>query len=57
MTRAVLSLGANLGDRAGAIRTALTALTEEGLVARKSLNALACGLKESDEGIAHLQSH
>ena len=37
MTRAVLSLGANLGDRAGAIRTALTALTEEGLVARSTL--------------------
>jgi 2-amino-4-hydroxy-6-hydroxymethyldihydropteridine diphosphokinase len=37
VTRAVLSLGANLGDRAGAIRTALTALTGEGLVARSTL--------------------
>jgi 2-amino-4-hydroxy-6-hydroxymethyldihydropteridine diphosphokinase len=37
MTRAVLSLGANLGDRAGAIRTAITALTDDGLVARSTL--------------------
>ena len=37
MTRAVLSLGANLGDRAGALRTALTALTADGLVARSTL--------------------
>ena len=37
MTRAVLSLGANLGDRAGALRTALTALKDEGLVARSTL--------------------
>jgi 2-amino-4-hydroxy-6-hydroxymethyldihydropteridine diphosphokinase len=37
VTRAVLSLGANLGDRAGAIRTALTALTGEGLMARSTL--------------------
>ena len=37
MTRAVLSLGANLGDRAGAIRGALTALTDDGLVARSTL--------------------
>ena len=37
MTRAVLSLGANLGDRAGTIRTALTALKDEGLVARSRL--------------------
>jgi len=37
MTRAVLSLGANLGDRAGALRTALTALQDDGLVARSTL--------------------
>jgi 2-amino-4-hydroxy-6-hydroxymethyldihydropteridine diphosphokinase len=37
MTRAVLSLGANLGDRAGAIRRALTTLKDEGLVARSTL--------------------
>jgi 2-amino-4-hydroxy-6-hydroxymethyldihydropteridine diphosphokinase len=37
MTRAVLSLGANLGDRAGAIRTALTRLKDDGLVARSTL--------------------
>jgi 2-amino-4-hydroxy-6-hydroxymethyldihydropteridine diphosphokinase len=37
MTRAVLSLGANLGDRAGAIRNALTALKADGLVARSTL--------------------
>jgi len=37
MTRAVLSLGANLGDRAGAIRAALTALKDDGLVARSTL--------------------
>ncbi|HLM04038.1 MAG TPA: 2-amino-4-hydroxy-6-hydroxymethyldihydropteridine diphosphokinase [Blastococcus sp.] len=37
MTRAVLSLGANLGDRAGAIRNALTALKDDGLVARSTL--------------------
>jgi 2-amino-4-hydroxy-6-hydroxymethyldihydropteridine diphosphokinase len=37
MTRAVLSLGANLGDRAGAIREALTALRADGLVARSTL--------------------
>jgi 2-amino-4-hydroxy-6-hydroxymethyldihydropteridine diphosphokinase len=37
MTRAVLSLGANLGDRAGAIRTALTTLKDDGLVARSTL--------------------
>ena len=38
MTRAVLSLGANLGDRAGALRGALTALKDEGvLVARSTL--------------------
>jgi 2-amino-4-hydroxy-6-hydroxymethyldihydropteridine diphosphokinase len=37
VTRAVLSLGANLGDRAGAIRAALTALTGDGLVARSTL--------------------
>lgn len=37
MTRAVLSLGANLGDRAGTLRTALTALADDGLVARSTL--------------------
>ena len=37
MTRAVLSLGANLGDRAGALRAALTALADDGLVARSTL--------------------
>jgi 2-amino-4-hydroxy-6-hydroxymethyldihydropteridine diphosphokinase len=37
MTRAVLSLGANLGDRSGTLRAALTALTAEGLVARSVL--------------------
>jgi 2-amino-4-hydroxy-6-hydroxymethyldihydropteridine diphosphokinase len=37
MSRAVLSLGANLGDRAGALRAALTALTVDGLVARSTL--------------------
>jgi 2-amino-4-hydroxy-6-hydroxymethyldihydropteridine diphosphokinase len=37
VTRAVLSLGANLGDRAGALRTALAALKDEGLVARSTL--------------------
>jgi 2-amino-4-hydroxy-6-hydroxymethyldihydropteridine diphosphokinase len=37
MTSAVLSLGANVGDRAAALRTALTALKDEGLVARSTL--------------------
>jgi 2-amino-4-hydroxy-6-hydroxymethyldihydropteridine diphosphokinase len=37
VTRAVLSLGANLGDRAGALRTALTALKDDGLIARSTL--------------------
>ena len=38
MSRAVLSLGANLGDRAGALRAALTALMDDGvLVARSTL--------------------
>ena len=37
MTRAVHSLGANLGDRAGELRAALTALGDEGLVARSVL--------------------
>jgi len=37
VTRAVLSLGANLGDRAGAIRAAITALKDDGLVARSTL--------------------
>ena len=37
MTRAVLSLGANLGDRAGALRAALTALKDDGLIGRSTL--------------------
>ena len=37
MTRAVLSLGANLGDRAGTLRAAFTALANDGLVARSVL--------------------
>jgi 2-amino-4-hydroxy-6-hydroxymethyldihydropteridine diphosphokinase len=37
MTRAVLSLGANLGDRAATLRAALTALQDDGLVARSTL--------------------
>lgn len=37
MTRAVLSLGANLGDRAAALRAALAALKDDGLVARSTL--------------------
>ena len=37
MTRAVLSLGANLGDRAAVLRGALTALADDGLVARSTL--------------------
>ena len=37
MTRAVLSLGANLGDRAGTIRAAITALKDDGLIARSTL--------------------
>ena len=37
MTRAVLSLGANLGDRAGTLRAAMTSLAAEGLVARSTL--------------------
>ena len=37
MTRAVLSLGANLGDRAGALRAALTALEDDGPVAGSPL--------------------
>ena len=37
MSRAVLSLGANLGDRAATLRTAMTALKDEGLVARSVL--------------------
>jgi 2-amino-4-hydroxy-6-hydroxymethyldihydropteridine diphosphokinase len=32
-----LSLGANLGDRAGAIREAITALKDDGLIARSTL--------------------
>ena len=37
MTRAVLSLGGNLGNRAGNVRGALVALKEHGLVARSML--------------------
>jgi len=37
VSRAVLSLGANLGDRAGAIRAAIAALKDDGLVARSTL--------------------
>jgi 2-amino-4-hydroxy-6-hydroxymethyldihydropteridine diphosphokinase len=37
VTRAVLSLGANLGDRAGTIRAAITALKDDGLIARSTL--------------------
>jgi 2-amino-4-hydroxy-6-hydroxymethyldihydropteridine diphosphokinase len=38
MSRAVLSLGANLGDRAAALRRAITALADDGvLVARSTL--------------------
>jgi 2-amino-4-hydroxy-6-hydroxymethyldihydropteridine diphosphokinase len=37
VTRAVLSLGGNLGDRAGTLRTALVALKEHGLIARSML--------------------
>ena len=37
MSRAVLSLGANLGDRAGTLRAALTTLTAAGLTARSTL--------------------
>jgi 2-amino-4-hydroxy-6-hydroxymethyldihydropteridine diphosphokinase len=37
MSRAVLSLGGNLGDRAGTLRRAIQALTGEGLVARSML--------------------
>jgi 2-amino-4-hydroxy-6-hydroxymethyldihydropteridine diphosphokinase len=37
MSRAVLSLGGNLGDRVGNVRRALVALREHGLVARSVL--------------------
>ena len=37
MTRVVLSLGANLGDRAATLRTALDALAADGAVARSGL--------------------
>jgi 2-amino-4-hydroxy-6-hydroxymethyldihydropteridine diphosphokinase len=37
MSRAVLSLGGNLGDRTGTLRTALVALKEHGLIARSML--------------------
>jgi 2-amino-4-hydroxy-6-hydroxymethyldihydropteridine diphosphokinase len=37
VTRAVLSLGANLGDRAATLRDAITALKDDGLVARSVL--------------------
>jgi 2-amino-4-hydroxy-6-hydroxymethyldihydropteridine diphosphokinase len=36
MTRAVLSLGANLGDRAAALRAAVTALTADGVLVGRS---------------------
>jgi 2-amino-4-hydroxy-6-hydroxymethyldihydropteridine diphosphokinase len=37
VTRAVLSLGGNLGDRAGTLRAALVTLKHHGLVARSTL--------------------
>jgi 2-amino-4-hydroxy-6-hydroxymethyldihydropteridine diphosphokinase len=37
MTRAVLSLGSNLGDRAGTLRSAIAGLKADGLVARSTL--------------------
>ena len=37
MSRAVLSLGGNLGDRAATLRSALAALTQHGLDARSTL--------------------
>ena len=37
MSRAVLSLGGNLGNRAGTLRTALGTLKDHGLVARSTL--------------------
>jgi 2-amino-4-hydroxy-6-hydroxymethyldihydropteridine diphosphokinase len=37
MSRAVLSLGANLGDRAATLRDAIAALKDDGLVARSTL--------------------
>ena len=37
MSRAVLSLGANLGDRVATLRDAVRALTDDGLVARSTL--------------------
>src|SRR3954449_9682899 len=37
MSRAVLSLGANLGDRAAALRSAVVALADDGLIARSTL--------------------
>jgi 2-amino-4-hydroxy-6-hydroxymethyldihydropteridine diphosphokinase len=37
VSRAVLSLGANLGDRAGTLRAAIGALSDDGLVARSPL--------------------
>ena len=37
MSRAVLSLGANLGDRAATLREAIDALADDGLVARSTL--------------------
>ena len=49
MSRAVLSLGANLGDRAAALRAALTALQDDGLVARYSTAEFDDGLP-GDEG-------
>ena len=37
MSRAVLSLGANLGDRAATLREAVEALADDGLIARSTL--------------------
>jgi 2-amino-4-hydroxy-6-hydroxymethyldihydropteridine diphosphokinase len=37
MSRAVLSLGANLGDRAATLREAVGALADDGLIARSTL--------------------
>ncbi len=37
MSRAVLSLGANLGDRAATLQAALAALADDGLLARSAL--------------------
>jgi len=37
VAQAFIALGANLGDRAGALRAAITALKDDGLVARSTL--------------------